>query len=458
MILLSTTFLLTGLQKERLMIAHKKTSQRKSTQHLWHPCSQMKDQETFPPLKVASASGSYLTLNDGRKIIDGIASWWCKSLGHNHPQLKQALVNQANRFEHVILANTTNNTIEALSEKLSELAPTLNKALYASDGSCAIEMAMKMSLHSRQIQGDTQRCEFLCLENAYHGETCATLSVSDLGLYKEPYKPLLMDYPVLRNIPYVAHDQDPLWFDAETHWQQTLPRLEPLQHRLTAILVEPIAQGAGGMRIYSADFLRRLVIWAQSHKIHIIADEIMTGLWRTGKKLACEHANITADFLCLSKGLTSGWLPLSVMLTSQNMYDCFYGDYGTGRDFLHSHTHSGNALAAAVALEALTIMQDMTAQVQQLQSQLLQAMGEVSQATGKLSNLRGIGGIVAADLAPHPDKPRIGFAVAQKAAELGALIRPLGSSLYWFPPLNIPHDTLKELQQITTQAIQQAYQ
>ncbi len=423
--------------------------------HLWHPCSQMKDYETFKPLIVESASGSYLELQNGKKLIDAVSSWWCKSLGHGHPRLKQALYQQIEKFEHVILANTTNEVIVKLSEQLATLTPTLDKVLYASDGSCVVEAAMKMSLHARQIAGDQQRTKFIALSNGYHGETAGAMSVSDLGLYKDPYKTLLSDCHFIENIPYVSGPTDPLWHDCRDSWEKIVTVLEPYSENATALIVEPIIQGAGNMKIYSADLLKRLRQWTQQHNIHLIADEIMTGIGRSGKMLACEHADIVADFVCLSKGLTSGWLPLSVMLTSDAMYQLFYDDYASGKAFLHSHTYSGNALAASIASEVLTLFneQPLCRQASELGDVMLCAMQQVAQQTQRLQNVRGVGAMVAADLICEQPNRRLGYEVYQKAVELGALLRPLGNTIYWLPPLNTTKTTVDELQQITQQAI-----
>jgi adenosylmethionine-8-amino-7-oxononanoate aminotransferase len=266
--------------------------------HIWYPCSQMKDYEKFSPLHVSRAKGSYIELSDGKKIIDAISSWWCKSLGHQHPRLKKALLTQLEAFEHVILANTTNQTIINLSKKLAGLTPDLNKIFYAGDGSCAVEIALKMSLHTRHLQGKTKKTTFISLENSYHGETLGALSVSDVGLYRNPYKALLFDTTFIASIPYVSGIQDPLWSDCTSYWQDIEKNLEKYCETTCAFIIEPIVQGAGGMKIYSQDFLKKLRQWTYHHDIHLIADECMTGIGRTGKMLACEHAGITPDFLC----------------------------------------------------------------------------------------------------------------------------------------------------------------
>jgi len=476
----------------------------KDLQHIWHPCSQMHDYEDFPPIVVDSAKGSYLYLADGSKVIDAISSWWCKSLGHNHPVLKAALLKQLDKFEHVLLANTTNTVITELSAKLATLMPHLTRVFYASDGSCAVEIAMKMSLQARQLQQSIEhiavqqasasvqqasasvqqasasvqqasasvqqasvtmqvpRTGFLALENSYHGETILALAASDLGIYKKPFTAILPKIDFLTGFPYVSSMHDPLWHNCSSYWPNILRQLEALKYTLTAIIVEPIVQGAGGMLIYSADFLQRLATWAQNNDIHLIADEIMTGFGRTGLPLACQHANIKPDFICIAKGLTSGWLPLSAVLTTDAIYQLFYDDHATGKAFLHSHTHSGNALAASVALACLQVMEqeNIYAIAQQRGALMLQLMQQIALTTGKLQNIRSIGAIVAADLIippQHPPESRLGFMVYKAAMARGALLRPLGNTIYWLPPLNVPLETLYELQAITKQAITDVY-
>lgn len=428
-------------------------------QHIWHPCSQMKDYEAFPPLIIKKAYGPYIELTDGRRIIDAISSWWCKSLGHNHPRLKAALQAQLECFEHVIFANSTYEIILQLSEKLANLCPGLNKIFYASEGSSAVEIALKMSLHAQQLLSQNQRTQFTSLQNGYHGETFMALGLSDLGLYRKAYEAHLIKPNFIQNIPYVHSSSDPLWNNCSAIWPDIEKQLEKQEANLAAIIVEPIVQGAGGMKIYSQDFLRRLRNWTQTHGIYLIADEIMTGLGRTGEALACEHAKIKPDFICLSKGLTSGWLPMSAVLTHPEIYNLFYDDYSTGKNFLHSHTFSGNALAAAVALECLNILkvEEIFQQVREKEIILKKLMHEVHDKTERLTNIRGIGAIIAADLqlTETEKNQRIGYQIFQKALQLGAWLRPLGNTIYWLPPLNTPLFALEELKDISILAIKQ---
>lgn len=430
--------------------------------HVWHPCSQMKDYESFPPIEIIAASGSHLHLADGRKLIDAVSSWWCKTLGHGHPRLRAALSKQMDRFEHVILANTTNDLIVRLSENLAALAPGLDRVFYAGDGSTAVEVAVKMALHARRISGGgpagrRPATRFLALENGYHGETALTLALSDLGLYAEPYRDLMPPVAFLRGLPYVDSDAHPLWSDCSAVWPDLERQLEANLDGLCAIVVEPILQGAGGMRLYSADFLRRLRAWTRERGIYLIADEILSGFGRTGTMLACDHAGMVPDMICLSKGLTAGWLPMSAVLVSEEVYGHFYGDYGQGRDFLHSNTYAGNALGAAVALEALAIYrdEDILGRVRKNQAALRDGLRKVGEATGRLKNLRSLGAVVAADLQGPGTGPgrRAGYRVYQEAVVRGALLRTLGDTVYWLLPLNAGPDVLPELEAITKAAI-----
>ena len=421
----------------------------------WHPCSQMKEYQEFPALVIKSAKGAYLELADGRRIIDALSSWWCKSLGHGHPRLKAALREQLDAFEQVMFAHTTYENAVLLSEMLGQLTPQLNKVFYASDGASAVEIALKMSIHARQIQGQSLRTQFMSLEHAYHGETMLTMSVSDLGIYREPYAALLQANPVLTGIPYVSGRADPLWSDCGSYWPAIEMQLEAAKEKLSAVIVEPIVQGAAGMRIYSQDFLRRLRHWTRSNGIHLIADEIMTGLGRTGLPLASDHAGIEPDFLCLGKGLTGGFLPLSAVLTSDSIYQLFYADYDSGKSFLHSHTHSGNALAVSVARACLMVLQEESIyqKAQALETTMLKSMQVIRDETDLLTDVRAIGGIVAAELKNPQKIKRIGLHFFKEASKRGALVRPIGQTLYWLPPLNVEPEVLEDLKEITQQTV-----
>ena len=431
-------------------------SKIKKNSAVWHPCSQMSDYQTFPPLEIASAQGAYLTLKDGQKVIDIISSWWTKPLGHGHPHIKAALEKQLDAFEHVMLANTTSEVVENLAERLAHLAAPLNKVFFASDGCCAVEIAMKMSLHARYIQGQSKKTHFMALQNSYHGETMGALAASDCQLYREAYESALMPVKFLQHVPYVQGENDPLWQDCHTIWPQIQAQLDEAAPTLTAILVEPILQAAGGMKLYSQDFLKRLSAWAKANDVHLICDEIASGLGRLGKPLAYQHAGITPDFVCLSKALTGGFLPMSVTLTSQSIYDILY-DHPIARSFLHSNTFAGNPLAAACAVAALQTLddQDYFQKAHHMQVALKHGMEKVASATGALHRIRSLGAMVAADLTDEAcaSHKRCAWAIYQEATREGLLLRPVGQTLYWFPPFNISNPLLDVVADKTTQAV-----
>ncbi|AJC48976.1 adenosylmethionine--8-amino-7-oxononanoate transaminase [Allofrancisella guangzhouensis] len=419
--------------------------------NIWHPCTQMKDFERNPPLEVIKTQGRYIYTKDNRKLFDATSSWWCKSLGHKHPSIISKLKDQLDKYEHTIFANTTNDEINTFSQKICKLT-NMDKTLYASDGSCAVEIALKMTTHIRKFNNQSNKFKFLCLENSYHGETLATMSVSDCSLYSEPYKALLFESFILKGIPYVTGKNDPLWNNAEAHWLESKKYLEQHKDNINALIVEPICQGAGGMLIYSKDYLNKLCKWCKENDIFIIFDEIMTGIGRLGKMFAFEYLDIQPDFLCLSKGITSGNFPFSVVLTKNEYYQMFYGDDLT-KAFLHSHTHSGNVLGAVCANAVLEIFEQekVLENVLKLEELFLESFLEIQKEIPILKNIRNIGAVIAADL--DVSKPRFGLNVYREAIKIGALLRPLGNTIYWLPPLNSTKEEIQQLKVITKDAI-----
>lgn len=424
--------------------------------HIWHPCTQMKDFIDCPPLVIHRAQGSYLYTDRGM-LIDSISSWWCKSLGHGHPRVIDAIQQQLKQFEHVIGANSTYPNLVMLGEELATICQQQH-TFFASDGSSAVEIALKLALHAHQLQGASHKKEFIALSNAYHGETLATIQVSDLAQYKKPYVQAEPRCHFLQNLPYVSSQHDPLWAQCESIWPKFEAQLHALKDTVCAILVEPILQGAGGMTCYSADFLKRLAAFAKAHNIYLIADEIMTGFGRTGEWLASDHAQVQADLICLSKGLTSGSLPLSCVVINNAIYELFYADFSTGKSFLHSHTYSCHALAVAAALATIhTIREEhLIENARALGHIMQQQLTDIAAISQKLTNIRSIGAWVAADLV-EPPHPRIDVQIYQAALQRGALLRPLGKTLYWLPPLNTATETIAQLAEITLNSIEAAY-
>jgi adenosylmethionine-8-amino-7-oxononanoate aminotransferase len=436
----------------------------------WHPASQMRHYREFPPVEVVAARGCRLELADGRTLLDGISSWWCKSLGHGHPRLRRALEAQLDRFEHVIVAGTTNEPLVRLCERLlalangraaSEWGPAappgrrpghFGKVFLADNGSTAVEIALKMALQAQAQRGQPSRTRFAAFEGGYHGETIATLSLGDLGLYGDPFRPLTFAVEKIGGLPYRSGPADPRWLDADAAWAAIEARLSPLASTLAGIVYEPVLQAAGGMRLYSPALLGRLARWARAHDVYLIADEIAAGLGRVGGLLASHlGGGPLPDFAVLSKALTGGFLPLSAVLTTDEVYALFDADE-LERAFLHSNTYTGNALGVAVALAALDVYaeEDVLALVRSGGQVLSAAMQELSERRPCLANVRGAGMVAAVDLVAPDRRPldrtrRTGQRVYREAVRRGALLRPLGDTMYIFPPFTTPPADLRAM-------------
>lgn len=430
--------------------------------HVWHPCAQMKDYETLKPLAVEKAAGPYIFTKDGNKLIDGISSWWCKSLGHSHPEIKKAVVSQLDNFEHVIMANTCNETLAKLSAELASLCPPLDRVFYVDNGTTGVETAMKMSLQCHAQTGHPEKQYFVSPFNGYHGESILTLAIGDCGLYGNPFKHLFPETFKFGPLEYVSGVTDKNWQNyPEEAWVKIEKQLDTNKEKLAAVVLEPLIQGAGNMKIYSPDLLKRLRGWTMKNNIHLIADEIFTGFGRTGRMLACQYAGISPDMLVLSKGLTAGWGPMAAVLASTETYNVFYDDYLTGKAFLHSNTYAGYAVSAAAALAAINIYrrEKIIEQVEIRSSFLRTLMEDVAGETKALANVRSLGFMAAADIInpetgkAFPPACRTGFAFYQNAIKLGALLRPIGDTIYFLPPLNTESDVLEKMASIATDAL-----
>jgi len=407
---------------------------------LWHPCTQMKDHETIPLIPVSKGEGVYLEDFEGNRIIDAISSWWVNLFGHCNPYINRKIKEQLESLEHVILAGFTHEGIVRLSERLVALSPDgLTRCFYADNGSSAIEVALKMSYHSHKNRGE-ERGLFVSLTDSYHGETLGALSVGDVALYKETYEPLL-----IRSIQTLSpRDQS---IEAALEAAKSFDKL--LQERgkeIAALIVEPLVQGAGGMKMYHPAFLSETKRLCEEYGIHFIADEILVGFGRTGSMFACEQAEITPDFLVLSKGLTGGYLPLSVVLTTESVYGSFYCDYNPVRSFLHSHSYTGNALACAAANATLDIFE--SENVIENNRKTIAAMAEELkrfQSLPKVKEVRQCGMIAAIELEEFEPHERIGLKIHRLCIKQGVLIRPLGSVIYVMTPYVITLDELKKV-------------
>jgi adenosylmethionine-8-amino-7-oxononanoate aminotransferase len=417
----------------------------RSRQAVWHPCTQMKVHETLPIVPIARGEGAWLYDFDGRRYLDAISSWWVNLFGHANPRINAALRDQMERLEHVILAGFTHRPVVELSERLARLAPgRLGHAFYASDGASAVEIALKMSFHYWANRGRPEKTGFVSLENGYHGETLGALSVTDVPLFKTTYAPLLRP-------THQAPSPDP---------RRAPPGVSPLQHAMeaaralevwlsenhattAALILEPLVQCAGGMAMYDAEYLRQARRLCDRYQVHLIADEIAVGFGRTGTLFACEQAGIAPDFLCLSKGITGGYLPLSAVLTTDAVYAAFY-DEALSRGFLHSHSYTGNPLACRAALAVLDIFEE--GQVLEANRRLARALTEAAEPIarhGRVRQFRHLGMIWAFEVADPPaDFARRFFALA---LEQGLLLRPLGTTVYFMPPYVIGEPEIDHL-------------
>ena len=417
---------------------------------IWHPCTQMKDHETLPLIPIKSGKGVYLFDFDGNEYIDAVSSWWVNIFGHANTKNNERVKEQIDTLEHVLLAGFTHEPAVELAHKLVKLTPKLlKKVFYVDNGSSAVEAALKMSYHYHLNKGKKKPI-FLSLTNSYHGETIGALSVGDVALYKETYEPLLIGN---RQVP-VPTDQ------SEHAAKEALKVLEKVldesAHEIAALIVEPLVQGAGGMHMYHPSYLVGARDLTTKYDIHLIADEIMTGFGRTGKMFACEHANISPDFMTLSKGLTGGYLPLSVVMTTHDVYQAFYCDYNEHKAFLHSHSYTGNPLACAAALATLDIFEnnDILGDNEKKQKYIARETEKFT-LEPNVKEVRQQGMITAIELQGYDASERIGLRVYQYALKEGVLLRPLGNIIYFMPPYVITYEEIDKMIKVAYEGIRQ---
>ena len=420
---------------------------QRSLKAVWHPCTQMQSHEEIPLLAIKSASGAYLYDHQGKSYLDSISSWWTNLFGHTNPIINQAIKSQLDQLEHVMLAGVTHEPVVLLSEKLSELTHHhLGHAFYASDGASAVEIALKMSFHYWRNLGKSDKNRFICLKNSYHGETLGALSVTDIPIFTDAYsvltrQPIIVSSPDARLAPEGVSDL--------AYAKSCLTELEELlqtsHSQIAAIIIEPMVQCAAGMAMYSSDYLKGLRLLCDQYKVHLIADEIAVGCGRTGKFFACEHGNIWPDLMTLSKGISGGYLPLSVVLSSNAIYDAFYSEH-IRLGFLHSHSFTGNPLACTAALATLSIFEDddYLSKNQNLASDLKHAFSWVEQ-DARAMNLRQLGTILAFDIKSDLISHQFSKEFYAQGLEHGLLIRPIGNTVYVMPPYILNQDQVQFL-------------
>lgn len=421
--------------------------------YIWHPCSQMKDYEDYPPIVIDRGRGVYLYDENGREYIDIVSSWWCNLLGHCNPTINEAMKAQLDKLEHVIFADFTHKTAVELCELLMKIIPKgLAKFNFSDNGSASVECALKMAFQYQYQCGHPERTRFMCLSDGYHGETIGALSVGALDLYAKIYKPMLME-----TIQIEAPDcyrckygkcRDCCSCECFVRAEEAFA-----EHgsETCAVIVEPLLQGSAGMRIYPPLYLKKLRELCDRYGILFIADEIATGFGRTGKMFACDHAGVTPDIMCVSKGLTGGYMPMSITITTNEIYDAFYADYSSGRAFMHSHTYSGNPLGCSAAIAVQGILQN-TPVLEDAQRRAVYLHNKLTETFGDnphVGEIRHIGLINAIELVEDRKSKkgfdsslRMGYQIYRKALTKGLLLRPLGNVLYFNPPLIINEEEI----------------
>ena len=416
--------------------------------HIWHPCTQMKDHETLPLIPIKSGKGVYLYDYEDNAYIDAISSWWVNIFGHTNADIVKRIKEQLDTLEHVLLAGFTHKPAVHLAEKLVNLTPKgLEKLFFADNGSSAVEVALKMSFHYHQNRGES-RPLFLSLSNSYHGETIGALSVGDVELYKETYAPLLIS-SIQTPVP-----KDQTIASAEEAIVSLGKILEERGSEIAALIIEPLIQGAGGMHMYHPLYITKAKRLCELYGVHLIADEIMTGFGRTGTMFGSEQAKITPDFMTLSKGLTGGFLPLAVVMTTDDIYGAFYCDYGEYKAFLHSHSYTGNPLACSAALATLELFEasDVLGENRKKSTYMLEKL-ERFKSLPNVKEIRQTGMVSAVELKGYGAEERIGLKVYQYGLDHGVLLRPLGHIVYFMPPYIISYEEIDKMMDTAYDAI-----
>ena len=419
---------------------------KEDLENIFHPCSQMKDYEAnLPLIPIKKGSGVYLYDFDGNCYLDAISSWWVNIFGHANPYINTKIKEQVDTLEHVIFAGFTHKPAVDLAKRLVALTPKgLNRVFFADNGSSAVEIALKMSFQSFKNRG-LKRPYFISLQNSYHGETMGALAVGDVKIYKEVYEEILIKSlqaksPALCNESEALEDMERL--------------LKEYDGRVSSVIIEPLVQCAGSMAMYDASYITKLRLLCDRYGVHLIADEIAVGFGRTGTMFACEQAGITPDFMCLSKGITGGYMPLSVTMITDEIYSAFYCDYNEGKSFLDSHSYTGNTLACAAANAALDIFENEN--VIERNTELISEMKRLLDKIKPLKYVKEVrqrGMICAIELEGFDPQNRINLKIYRYALSHGVLIRPLGSVIYFMPPYTVTTEELGKMFSVAADAI-----
>lgn len=438
----------------------------KDLKMIWHPCSQMKDYEDLPPIIIDHGKGSYIYDIDGKKYLDIISSWWCNLLGHSNEKINNSIKNQLDKIEHVIFANFSHKPAINLCEELLTILPSgLTKFNFSDNGSSAVECALKMAFQYQYQIDKKHKTKFMTLSEGYHGETIGALSVGAMDLYAKIYKPMLMDSIAIESPDCYRckYEQSRNTCNAECI-EFAEKSFQKYGEETCALILEPLVQGSAGMKIYPPVYLEKIRNLCNQYEVLLIADEIATGFGRTGKYFSFNHTNTSPDIMCLSKGLTGGYMPMSITVTTDKIYNAFYDDYLKGKAFMHSHTYSGNPLGCSAALAVLKILkEDNILEIAYENGKYLNE--NLNKALVKHKNvgeIRNIGLINAIELVDNiiskkgfDPNLRIGYQIYKIALKKGLILRPLGNVIYFNPPLTIAREEIDKAIKICVESIEE---
>tara|TARA_Y100001934_G_scaffold60817_1_gene75304 strand:+ start:148 stop:1500 length:1353 start_codon:yes stop_codon:yes gene_type:complete len=431
-------------------------------QNIWHPCTQHKDFETIKPLLVERAEGVYLYDREGKKYLDAISSWWVNLLGHNHPRLNAALNSQLEKMAHVMFAGITHQpAIDLASSLIKKSSDRLSKVFFSDNGSTSVEVALKMSLQFWQQSGKSNKTRFVYLKGGYHGETIGALSVCGLNIFRDKFEKVLsnnisVEGPDCFRCPYNLH--------RDTCQAECFEPMEKVlgDDDIAGVIIEPLVQGAAGMKIYPPVYLKKLKSACDSNSTHLIFDEVAVAFGRTGALFVSKELGISPTFLCLSKGITSGYLPLAATLTTEDIYSAFYDDFPSWKMFIHSHSYSANPLACSVANETLEILNEnnFLDQLRPKINQMDQIGRKISEESKWCGEFRQQGMIAAFELVTSkkdkksfPPGSRIGYKIYLEGLKRGVFLRPLGDVIYFIPPLIISEEEIMMMMDVARECI-----
>jgi len=428
---------------------------RKDLRHNWHPYTQMSTLTTEPPMLIDRAEGLFLFDAEGNRYYDAISSWWCVVHGHGHPRIREAVTRQMERLDHVLFAGVTHEPAVRLASRLAAIAPEgLSRVFFSDNGSTAVEVALKMSLQCWRNLGQEERTGFVCLDHGYHGDTTGCMSVSGVEAFLRAFRPIL--FPA-RRVPSPYCYRCPV---GKTYPGCGISCVDALQDALreggesiAAVILEPMLLGAGGMIVYPPEYLSRAAALARTLGVHLILDEVATGFGRTGTMFACERAGVAPDFLCLSKGLTGGTMPLAATLTTAEVYNSFLGGPDSGKTFYHGHTYTANPVGCAAALASLDLLEEenLVDRVAHLAPRLAEGVGELAELPG-VGDVRGIGMVAALELVsdkgskePLPGSAPLFREIRREGLRRGLFLRPLGNVVYLFLPPAVTRGALDDI-------------